>query len=46
MKISGRRINVTLTRDGSCHKQVKKSLKKTVTRLARRRLNAEVRLSH
>lgn len=41
MKISGRRLNLTRTREGSSYTRVKKSLKKDITRAVRRRLNRE-----
>lgn len=42
MKVSGRRLNYTSTRTGSSYMRVKKSLKKLVTRKARRALNRKV----
>ena len=41
-KISSRRLNLTLTRAGSCYTRVKKDLKKEITRAVRRRLNKDI----
>ncbi len=42
MKISGKRLNLTRTRKGAWYQRVKKSLKKTITRTVRRRLNRDL----
>lgn len=41
MKISGRRLSLTRTREGADYKRVKKALKKDIRRSVRRRLNRE-----
>jgi hypothetical protein len=42
-KKSGKRLNYLNTREGSSYTRVKKSLKKTVTRAVRRKLNKMVK---
>jgi hypothetical protein len=41
MKISGRKLNLTRTREGAGYTRVKKHLKKVITRTVRRRLRRE-----
>jgi len=42
MKTSGRNLNYRTTSEGANYNQVKKNLKKTITRITRRRLNRDV----
>jgi hypothetical protein len=46
MKITGKRLNLTLTRRGADYSRVKKGLKKTVTRSVRQRLKREAAVRH
>jgi len=42
-KISGKKLNTTITREANTHTKVKKSLKKTITRIVRHRLAQQLR---
>ena len=41
-KITGNRLNRQMCKQGNSYIRVKKGLKKTITRLVRRRLNREI----